>query len=55
MRNFYAVVRAIGSDRIGVVDDVSEVVELTACNIEESKMSVLGGEFAVMIDRKSVV
>jgi glycine cleavage system transcriptional repressor len=49
VRNFYAVVRAIGSDRIGVVDDVSEVVELTACNIEESKMSVLGGEFAVMM------
>jgi len=49
VRSFYAVVRAIGSDRIGVVDDVSEVVEMTSCNIEESKMSVLGGEFAVMM------
>jgi glycine cleavage system transcriptional repressor len=45
----YAVVRAIGSDRVGVVDDITTVVEQAGCNIEESKMSVLGGEFAVMM------
>jgi glycine cleavage system transcriptional repressor len=45
----FAVVRAIGSDRIGVVDDITSVIEKAECNIEESKMSVLGGEFAVMM------
>ena len=49
MEQAYAVLRAIGSDRIGVVDDITSVVEQVSCNIEESKMSVLGGEFAVMM------
>ncbi len=49
VNSVYAVVRAIGSDRIGVVDDISSVIEKAACNIEESKMSVLGGEFAIMM------
>ena len=49
MGSSFAVVRAIGTDRIGVVDDVTSVVEQASCNIEESKMSVLGGEFAVMM------
>ena len=49
MNSAYAVVRAIGSDRIGVVDDITSVIEKAECNIEESKMSVLGGEFAVMM------
>mgnify|MGYP000253514566 CR=1 FL=1 len=49
MDQAFAVIRAIGSDRIGVVDDITSVVEEASCNIEESKMSVLGGEFAVMM------
>ena len=49
MNQAFAVLRAIGSDRIGVVDDITSVVEQASCNIEESKMSVLGGEFAVMM------
>ncbi|MGM0432441.1 MAG: glycine cleavage system protein R [Spirochaetota bacterium] len=45
----YAVVRAIGKDRIGIVEALTTVIESSGCNIEESKMAVLGGEFAVMI------
>ncbi|MDA3832325.1 MAG: amino acid-binding protein, partial [Spirochaetales bacterium] len=49
MQESFAVVRAIGRDRIGIVGDLSTVIERAGCNIEESKMAVLGGEFAVMI------
>jgi glycine cleavage system transcriptional repressor len=49
MQSEYAVVRAIGKDRIGIVGDLSTLIQECGCNIEESSMSVLGGEFAVMI------
>jgi glycine cleavage system transcriptional repressor len=45
----YAVLTAIGADRIGIVDDVSGLVAARSCNIEESRMAVLGGEFAVIM------
>lgn len=45
----YLVISAIGSDRLGIVDDIATVVSGNACNIEESKMAVLGGEFAVIM------
>lgn len=45
----YAVLTAIGADRVGIVDDVSGLVAARACNIEESRMAVLGGEFAVIM------
>ncbi len=44
----YAVVNAFGADRVGLVDDISEAVLGLSCNIEESKMALLGGEFAVI-------
>jgi glycine cleavage system transcriptional repressor len=44
----YAVVTAIGADRVGIVDDLSGLVVARSCNIEESRMAVLGGEFAVI-------
>lgn len=49
MNSSYAVIRAIGTDRVGIVEDLTTLVEEFSCNIEESKMSVLGGEFAVMM------
>lgn len=49
MARAYAVLTAIGPDRVGIVDDVSGAVSTGACNIEESKMAVLGGEFAVIM------
>jgi glycine cleavage system transcriptional repressor len=49
MGKAYAVFSAIGADRVGIVDDISALVSEAGGNIEESKMSVLGGEFAVMM------
>ncbi len=45
----YAVLTAIGGDRVGIVDDLSGAVLEAGCNIEESKMAVLGGDFAVIM------
>lgn len=49
MSGSYAVLTAIGADRIGIVDDLSGLVAARSCNIEESRMAVLGGEFAVIM------
>jgi glycine cleavage system transcriptional repressor len=49
MAKEYAVLSAIGADRVGIVDDLSLIVSEGGGNIEESKMAVLGGEFAVMM------
>jgi glycine cleavage system transcriptional repressor len=48
MRRF-AILTAIGSDRVGIVDDLTTAILEKQCNIEESRMAVLGGEFAVML------
>lgn len=44
----FAVLTASGTDRVGIVDEVSAALLEAGCNIEESKMSVLGGEFALI-------
>ena len=49
MAKAYAVFSAIGADRLGIVDDISGLVSEGGGNIEESKMAVLGSEFAVMM------
>ena len=43
------VISAIGKDRPGIVNEVSKVIFDNGCNIEDSRMSVLGGEFALVI------
>ena len=45
----YFVLTAIGRDRVGIVDELAEILERQHCNIEESKMAVLGREFAVIL------
>jgi len=45
----HAILTAIGSDRVGIVDDLTTSILDKRCNIEESRMAVLGGEFAVML------
>ncbi|MFA6508483.1 MAG: ACT domain-containing protein [Treponemataceae bacterium] len=47
--NAHALLSAVGGDRIGIVDDVSAAILGYACNIEESRMALLGGDFAVLI------
>lgn len=43
------VLSAIGNDRTGVVQDISKVVLACGGNIEESRMTTLGTEFAVLM------
>ncbi len=45
----FAVLTALGGDRVGIADDISAALAERKCNIEESKMAVLGGEFAVIL------
>ena len=45
----YLVVTAVGKDRPGIVDEFSKFVLERECNIEDSRMAVLGGEFAFVV------
>lgn len=45
----FAIFTAIGSDRVGIVDDLTGRILEEQCNVEESRMTLLGGEFAVML------
>lgn len=58
MNKLYAVLSTVGPDRNGMADDIANIAIEFNCNIEDSKMSVLGGEFAVIMlisgDEKSV-
>ncbi|HVP17611.1 MAG TPA: ACT domain-containing protein [Spirochaetia bacterium] len=49
MTTAFVVLTAVGPDRVGIVDDISGAVSSGGCNIEESKMAVLGGDFAVIM------
>jgi glycine cleavage system transcriptional repressor len=43
------VITAMGEDRVGLVDRFTERITGAGCNIEESRMSVLGGQFAILM------
>jgi glycine cleavage system transcriptional repressor len=43
------VLTAIGSDRPGLVRGISATVRRSGANIEDSRMAVLGGEFAIIM------
>ena len=45
----YLVITALGEDRPGIVGKLSEAVLDSGCNIVDSRMTVLGGEFAVIL------
>jgi len=45
----YLVVSALGTDRPGLVEALSETVVESGCNINDSRMAVLGGEFAIIM------
>jgi glycine cleavage system transcriptional repressor len=49
MSKVYLVVTAIGRDKRGTVEKITDVVVAHHANIEESKMARLGGEFAVIM------
>jgi len=47
--NKFLVITAIGADHPGIVDDLSRILLDENLNIEDSRMSVLGGEFAIIL------
>lgn len=49
MNNNHLVISALGEDRPGIVNELARVVSDTGCNIEDSRMTVLGGDFAVIL------
>ena len=47
--NSQLVISAIGEDQTGLVDRLTEWVLENSCNIEDSRMVILGGEFAILL------
>jgi len=43
------VITALGEDRPGIVDELSNALTAHDLNIEDSRMGVLGGEFAILM------
>lgn len=43
------VITALGADRPGIVNELSDAIYSNQLNIEDSRMSVLGGEFAILL------
>ena len=43
------ILTAVGPDQIGLVEKISEFIVERGCNIEDSKMAVFCGEFALII------
>ena len=43
------VISALGADRAGIVDELSDIIYTHELNIEDSRMTVLGGEFAILL------
>lgn len=45
----YFVISALGKDRPGIVNEISRAILDSGCNVEDSRMTVLGGEFALIL------
>ncbi len=45
----HLILTAIGPDHVGLVERISEFISSRGCNIEDSKMAVFYGEFAVIV------
>ena len=51
MSDSYLVITALGKDQPGIVNTLSKLALDSGCNITNSRMAVLGGEFAVAGER----
>lgn len=49
MSQRYMVLTAVGTDRPGLVKEVSSIIHDAGCNIEDSRMAILAGEFALIL------
>lgn len=47
--NKHLVISALGKDRPGIVNDLSKAILDSGGNVEDSRMTVLGGEFALIL------
>ena len=45
----HLILTAIGPDQVGLVENISAFISQRGCNIEDSKMAVFCGEFAVIV------
>jgi glycine cleavage system transcriptional repressor len=45
----HLILTAVGPDQVGLVEKISEFISQRGCNIEDSKMAVFCGEFAVIV------
>ena len=45
----YLVLTAVGPDRPGLVSEISSTVLAAGANLEDSRMAILGGEFALLV------
>ncbi len=45
----YLVITAVGHDRPGLVNELTKHIDEGGCNIEDSRMTILGGEFAIIL------
>ena len=45
----HLILTAIGPDQVGLVERISRYISQQGCNIEDSKMAVFCGEFAVIV------
>lgn len=45
----YVVFTAVGPDRPGLVNEISSLIRAAGANLEDSRMAVLGGEFAIIL------
>ncbi|HUU29545.1 MAG TPA: ACT domain-containing protein [archaeon] len=45
----YLVLSGMGPDRPGIAKAISEAAYKSGCSIEDSRMAVLGGEFAILV------
>jgi len=49
MNNDHLVISAIGADRVGIISELAEAIAEAGCYIADSRMSVLGNEFAIIM------
>jgi len=49
MSDKYLVITAVGNDHPGIVNDLTKHILDSGCNISDSRMTILGGEFAVIL------
>ena len=48
-KNSHLVISTLGKDRPGIVNQLSKAIYELDCNVSDSRMTVLGGEFAILL------